>query len=43
MAPQLFSSLLIEEEFTRVSMDTADAREGTLATAERRAPRFTGE
>jgi 2-(1,2-epoxy-1,2-dihydrophenyl)acetyl-CoA isomerase len=43
MAPQLFSSLLIEEEFTRVSMDTADAREGKLATAERRAPRFTGE
>jgi 2-(1,2-epoxy-1,2-dihydrophenyl)acetyl-CoA isomerase len=43
MAPQVFSSLLIEEEFTRVSMDTRDAREGTLAGVEGRIPRFTGE
>jgi 2-(1,2-epoxy-1,2-dihydrophenyl)acetyl-CoA isomerase len=43
MAPQVFSSLLIEEEFTRVSMDTRDAREGTLAGEEGRIPRFTGE
>jgi 2-(1,2-epoxy-1,2-dihydrophenyl)acetyl-CoA isomerase len=43
MAPQVFSSLLFEDDFTRVSMDTRDAREGTLAGEEGRIPRFTGE
>jgi 2-(1,2-epoxy-1,2-dihydrophenyl)acetyl-CoA isomerase len=43
MAPQLFSSFLIEEEYTRISMSTADAKEGAQAKTERRPPRFTGE
>ena len=42
MAPQLFASLLIEEEFTRVSLETEDAREGSQAMEERRPPHFTG-
>jgi len=43
MAPQLFSSFLIEEEYTRISMGTADAKEGAEAAAERRPPHFIGE
>ncbi len=43
MAPQLFSSLILEDEITRASMQTADAREGALARAEKRPPEFTGE
>lgn len=43
MAPQIFSSLILEEEFTRVSMDTADGREGMRAYSEKRPPEFSGE
>ncbi len=43
MAPQLFSSLILEDEITRASMQTSDAREGSIAHAERRPPEFTGE
>jgi 2-(1,2-epoxy-1,2-dihydrophenyl)acetyl-CoA isomerase len=43
MAPQLFSSLILEDEITRGSMQTADAKEGGLAHSQRRPPNFTGE
>jgi 2-(1,2-epoxy-1,2-dihydrophenyl)acetyl-CoA isomerase len=43
MAPQLFASLVLEDEFTRNSMQTADAREGARAYEERRPPSFSGE